>query len=188
MDVHADVLAQPAGIPDSGNGSLDGDGGVEIRFGWFLLLPLVHFRLIHLKRMYRSLTYIVPSTRSPTAPYFHLLPVSTTVVLLGVPSGGKSTIFKLLYHLYSPDTVNYLDSKNIQDISLYGIHEKLVVVGKVDEDEHCAVVSRALVKGAHVVFVKEDLDVDVLGLVNSSRTILWEVNSAHFASVQEGAD
>ncbi|KAG1716106.1 hypothetical protein ID866_1078 [Astraeus odoratus] len=173
-----DVLKQPMEVPSSGKDSLDGEGAVEIRFeNVSFTYPYCDEHAQRYSPLFSSLSFTVPA--------------SSTVALVGAPGSGKSTILKLLYRLYLPDNNSgsiYIDGKDIRDLSLLSLREKLVVVAKAGAEERRAAISRALAKGARAVLVEGDLDADVVTLVNNSRTVLWEVDNAHLASVQEGVD
>ena len=119
------------------------------------------------------------------------VPPSATIALVGAPGSGRSTIMKLLYRLYSPDANGgsiYVNGKNIRDISLFSLRDKLAVVAKVEEVERRAAISRALAKDARIIIVEGGLDASVSELINSPRTVLWKVDSAHLANVQEGVN
>ena len=79
-----------------------------------------------------------------------------------------------------------VNGKNIQDISLFSLRDKLAVMAKVEEVKHRAAISHALAKDTRIIVVEGGLDASVSELINSLRTVLWKVDSAHLANVQEG--
>ncbi|KIO04474.1 hypothetical protein M404DRAFT_550650 [Pisolithus tinctorius Marx 270] len=180
LDVRSvlDTLNQPAEVKDCGNMSLDGEGGVEVRF--------------------ENVSFTYPYSPEHAQPYSSLLssvsftvPASSTVALVGAPGSGKSTIMKLLYRLYLPDANGgsiYIDGKDIRNISSLSLREKLAVVAKVDADERQAAISRAVAKAARVILVEGGLDVETLALVKGGRTVLWEVGAADLGRIQGSVD